>query len=107
MDLPIAVGEGVAERRQASARQPGHDVRQLLETGCAGDQRVEGGIAQQVQGERQPLGSGATPAAGRGYDADLAGTNAKSPGMERATEREVDLGIAVPTEIDDRAPVSY
>src|SRR6185503_11330235 len=50
-----------------------------------------------------PLGGGAASAASRRHQADLAGTNAKPPGMESATERQANLGIAVPAQVDDCA----
>src|SRR5436305_652842 len=54
MDLSNAVGDGVTERGQAAGGQPGHDVGQLVEPARAGEQRIEGRIAEQIQGERQP-----------------------------------------------------
>ena len=60
------VGDGVAERRQAPGGQPGHHVGQLAEAGLPGDERVEGGVAQQLERECQPVGRRAAPAAGRG-----------------------------------------
>ena len=53
---PLAVGDGVAERRQAPGGQPGHHVGQLVEAGLPGEQRVEGRVAQQVEREREPVG---------------------------------------------------
>ena len=64
--LPLAVGDRVAERRQAPVGQPGHHVGQLVEARLAGEQRVEGGVAQQVERERQPVGRRAARRAGRG-----------------------------------------
>src|SRR5688572_32426779 len=47
---PLAVADRVAERRKLPVGQPRHHVGQLLEGGDAGDQRVEAGIAQELQG---------------------------------------------------------
>ena len=66
-------------------------------------QRVEGGVAQQVEGERQPVGRRASAATGRRDRADLAGPDAEPTGVERAAERQPDLRVAVPAEVDDRA----
>src|SRR3954462_6721486 len=48
--LLFRVGQGVAERGQASARQPGHHLGQLFEARLARDQGIERTVAQQVQG---------------------------------------------------------
>ncbi len=42
-------------------------------------------------------------APGRGDGADLAGADREPPGVERAAERELDLGVAVPAEVEDGA----
>ena len=63
----------MADGRQASGPEPGHDVGQLLEGRSARQQGVEGGIAQQVERERQPIGRRPARAAGRRDDTDLAG----------------------------------
>ena len=72
-------------------------------SGLPGDEHVEGRIPQQVECERQPVGRRAAPAAGRGDRADLAGADAEAPRVERAPERQPNLGVAVPAEVDDRA----
>src|SRR3954452_20398743 len=48
IDLPLGVADGVAERWELAAGQPGHHVGQVLEGGLTGDQRVEGVVPQQV-----------------------------------------------------------
>src|ERR1700761_1012480 len=70
------VSDSVAERRQAPVGEPGHQVGQLAEVGPPGQQGVEGGVAQQLQRERQPLGARPGPGAGGGEGADLAGADA-------------------------------
>src|SRR5690349_22903567 len=99
--LHLVVGDRVAERRQASCGQPGHDVGQLRERRGAAEQGVEGRVAQQLQGQREPIGRGAAPAARGGDGADLAGADRQPAGVERAAEGEAHLGVAVPAEVDD------
>src|SRR5437763_15253951 len=50
-----AVGDEVAQRRKGTRGEPAEHLGELLEPGRAGDQRVEPGVAQQVQGERQAV----------------------------------------------------
>src|SRR3954465_11936456 len=64
--LRSVVGDGVAERRQASGGQIGHDAGQLFEARLAGDDRVEGRVAQEVEREGQAVGRRAAAAPGRG-----------------------------------------
>src|SRR5215207_7105397 len=52
--LPV-VRDEVAQRGQGARGQPGEHAGQLLEPGLAGDQRVERGIAEQVQRAREPV----------------------------------------------------
>src|SRR3954447_13031012 len=52
----LLVGDRVAERRQPAVGQARHDLGQVLEARLAGEQHVERRIAQQVEGERQPVG---------------------------------------------------
>ena len=68
-----------------------------------GDERVEGRVAQQVECERHPVGGCATGVASRGDGADLARADAEPADVERPTQREADLRVAVPTEVDDGA----
>src|SRR4051812_30106175 len=89
--LRAVVGDRVAERRQASGGQALHDLRQLLEARLAGDEHVEGGVAQQVEREGQAVGGRAARAAGRGHRPDLAGAQAEAAGVERAPQREPHL----------------
>ena len=49
----------MAQRGERSGGQSGEHLGQLVEPGLAGDQHVECGIAEQVQGEREALGEGA------------------------------------------------
>ena len=70
---------------------------------CPVSERVEGGVAQQVECERQPVGRRAAPAAGRGERADLARADAEAARVEGAAQRQPDLDVAVPAEVDDRA----
>ena len=65
-----------AGRSPAASR--GQHVGQLVERRLAGEQRVERGVAQQVQGERQPVGEAAAAAPGRRDRADLAAADASA-----------------------------
>src|SRR5690349_120871 len=49
------VVDEVTEGRKATVRKPRQHLGQLAEIRPARDQRLEGGIAQQVERERQPL----------------------------------------------------
>src|SRR3954462_14117376 len=80
------VGDRVTERRQAPGGQARHDAGQLGEARLAGDEHVEGGVAQQVERYRQPVGGGAARAPGRGDRPDLAGAQAEAAGVERAAQ---------------------
>src|SRR5215211_3920465 len=50
------VGDRVAERRQAPRGQARHDPGQFLEARLARDDHIEGGVAQQIEREGQPVG---------------------------------------------------
>src|SRR3954469_8293980 len=52
---PLVVGDRVAQGGQPALRQPRHDVGEIVEARCTGEQRVEGRVAQQVERERQPV----------------------------------------------------
>ena len=64
--------------------EPGHHVGQLGERRLAGEQRVEGRVAQQVQRQRQPLGQRPVARRAGATGADLAGADGQPPGVERA-----------------------
>ena len=76
---------------------------QFVEARLARDEHVEGRVAQQVERERQAVGGRAPRAAGGRHRADLAGAEPEAARVERAAERERDLGVAVPAEVEDRA----
>src|SRR4051794_41066590 len=101
--LRPVVGDGVAERRQAPRGEALHDAGQFVEARLAGDDRVEGAVAQQLQRERQPVARRAPRAAGRRHGPDLARAQAEAAGVEGAAEREPHLGVAVPAEVDHGA----
>src|SRR3954466_14753055 len=101
--LAPVVRDRVTERRQAARGEPSHHVGKLAEGRLPGDERVEGGVAQQVEGERQPVGRRAAGAPGRGERADLAGADAEPTRVERSTQRQLEFVVAVPAEVDDRA----
>ena len=71
--------------------------------GDAGEQRVEGRVAQQVERQRQPVRGGAAAPARRGDRADLAGADRQPAGVEGAAERQRDLAVAVPAQVEDGA----
>src|SRR3954471_8466920 len=54
--LRPGVGDRVAERREAPRGEARHDVGQLVEARLAGEEHVEGGVAQQVDREGEPVG---------------------------------------------------
>src|SRR5215210_2811307 len=101
--LRPVVGDGVAERRQAPRGQARHDAGQLGEARLAGDDHIEGGVAQQVEREGQPVRRRAARAPGRGHRPDLAGAQPKAACVERAAQGEPHLAIAVPAEIEHGA----
>src|SRR5690349_434046 len=73
-----AVGDSMAQCGKRPLGQPAEDVRQLVELGLAGDQRVECGVAEQVEGERQPVGEGTAGPPGRRDGSDLAATDGEA-----------------------------
>src|SRR5680860_847679 len=93
----------MAERRQVPGCQLGHECGQLVEPGHTGDHCVVGRVAKKVKGECQPIGGGATATPHRRDGPDLAGPDSEAPGMKGASEREPDLGVAVPGEVEDCA----
>src|SRR6185312_6258839 len=97
------VADDVAQRGLASVGDPGHGFGQVGERRAARQQRVEGRIAQQVKGEREPIGRRAVGAPGRCDPSDLAGAYCQSAGMERAAELQVDGVVAVPAQLDHLA----
>src|SRR3954470_4849698 len=80
--LRPVVGDGVAERRQASRGQTRHDAGQLVEARLAGDEHIEGGVAQQVEREGQPVGRHAARAPSRGHRPDLTGAQPEAARVE-------------------------
>src|SRR4051794_18681537 len=101
--LRLVVGDGVAERRQATCGQTRHDPRQLVEARLAGHEHIEGRVAQEVERKGQPVGRRTPRAPGRRHRPDLAGTEPKAPGVECAAERQAHLGVAVPAELEHGA----
>src|ERR1700712_1945499 len=60
----LAIGDTDAERRRVS-RDPRHLPCQVGERDLARHQRVEGGVGEQLQGQRHPVAVGAPHAPGR------------------------------------------
>src|SRR3954451_15836393 len=85
------VGDRVAQRRQAARGKARHDVGQLVEARLAGHEHVERRVAQEAEGERQPVARRASRAPCRRHRADLAGAHGEPTGVERAAERELHL----------------
>src|SRR4051812_27555982 len=52
---PPVVGDRVAQRGQPAVGQPCHDLGQVVERRHAGEQRVEGRVAQEFQCERESV----------------------------------------------------
>ena len=84
----------MAERAEPAVGQSGHHIGQLVERRCAGEQRVEGRVPEQVQRERPPLSCGTPSAPGHRDIADLAGPDAQASGVEGATEGQLDRLVA-------------
>src|SRR3954453_4645381 len=101
--LRPVVRDRVAERREASGSQALHHAGQLVEARFARDERVERGVAQQLEREGQPVGGRAARAPGRGHRADLARAQPQATGVERAAQREAHLAVAVPAQVEHRA----
>ena len=93
----------MAQRGQVAAGEPGQHLRQVVEGRLAGDQRVEGGVGEQVEGEREPVGEGPARAAGRGDRAHLAAAHHQPAGVEGLPQRQADPPVAVPAQLDDGA----
>src|SRR3954466_5524673 len=98
--LRPVVGDRVAERRQAARGQARHDAGQLVEARLAGDEHVEGGVAQEVDREGQPVRRRAPRRACRGDRPDLARAEPQAARVERAAQREPDIVVAVPAELE-------
>src|SRR5215208_7327621 len=81
------VGDRVAERGQAPRGQALHDAGQRVEGRLARHEHVEGGVAQELERERQPVGGGAPRAAGGRDGPDLAGADLEAARVERAAQR--------------------
>src|SRR4051794_31333015 len=97
------VGEDVTQGAELPGRELRHHVGQLLEPGGPGEEYVESRVAQQLEGERHPLGRRTPIAAGRGHRADLTRTDRESVGVEPSSQRELHLGVAVPAQVHHRA----
>src|SRR3954453_7657388 len=107
---PVVV-DRVAEGGGPAVGEPPHDLRQVLERGHAGEQRVEGRVAQELQREpepvpggprtaagRRPVAGGPGAAGGRRHRADLAGPYPQPLRVEGAAQRHGHLPVAVPAE---------
>src|SRR5690606_16659283 len=88
--LGASVSDPVAQTGYLPAGEAGHHLGQLLERALAGDQRVEGGVGEQAQGQRHPVGEGAPGASGRGHRADLTAAHDQTAGVERLAQRQAD-----------------
>src|SRR6185503_5469970 len=64
---------------------------------------IKGRVAQQVERERQAIRRRAASASSRRDRANLAGAETEASRVECAPERQPNLGVAVPAEVDDRA----
>src|SRR5690348_498272 len=101
--LALAVRDRVADGRQGSLGELRHDVGQLVELRLAGDERVERGVPQELERERQAICERAARGASRGDDSDLARADPEPARVECRSEREPNVGVAVPAELDDGA----
>ncbi len=93
----------MAERGPPAGAQVGHQLGQLGERRGAGEQRVVRRVAEQVEGQREPLAAGPPVPPGERHLADLAGAHPQPAGVEGAAEVEPDRGVAVPAEVDHLA----
>src|SRR5256885_12643898 len=76
------VGDEVAQCGNLAGGQPGQHVGQLVEAGLAGEQRVERGILEQVEGQREAVGEGTGGPAGRRDGTHLAAADGEPAGVE-------------------------
>src|SRR6476620_3505384 len=83
---PLVVRDGVAQSRQAPARQAGHDLGQVIEARRAREEHVERRVPQQVERERHPIGRRTASSTGRSDGADLARADAEATGVEGAAQ---------------------
>src|SRR5215204_3111637 len=102
MPSPV-IRNRVTKRSQATFGQTRHDTGQLVEARLAGDERVEGPVAQQVECECESVGGRATRTPGRRHRPDLTGAQPEPTRVERTAQRESHLGVAVPAEIEHGA----
>ena len=93
----------MADGRQRAVDETRHDCGQLLERGLPREQGVEGRVAEEVDGKCEPLRMRVARAAHGCNGTHLARADAETSGMERPTERQLDPGVAVPAEVEDRA----
>src|ERR671913_1134134 len=98
--LPLAVGNGVAQRPEAAVRQAPEGLREVVEGRAPGQQGVERRVLEEAQGEPEAVGRRASTPPGRGDGPDLARPDRQATRVERAAQSQVHLGVAVPAQLD-------
>src|SRR5689334_21409612 len=83
--LRLAVGDRVAERRQAPGGQALHDAGQLVETRLARDEDVERRVAQQLERQGEPVAGRPARAAGGRHRPDLARAHREAARVKRSS----------------------
>src|SRR5689334_1183093 len=97
----FSVVDHVTESGKAAVGQARQDRGQLGERGPSADQRLEPVVAQQVEREGEPVGVG--PAVIGPDAAHLAAAHGQPAGVEELTQGHLDLLVAVPAQLHDRA----
>src|ERR687897_757786 len=99
--LPLAVGDGVAQRPEAAVRQAPEGLREVVEGRAPGQQGVERRVLEEVQSEPEAVGRRAATPPRRGDGPDLARPDRQATRVEGAAQSQVHLGVAVPAQLDD------
>jgi hypothetical protein len=97
------IPDEVAEVGSGAGGEFVDDRRQVLERGRVGEDGVEGGVAQQPEGQGQSVRRGAVLSSSCCDRTDLAGADSQPFGVEPAAEVELDRGVAVPAQVHDAA----
>src|SRR3712207_5702380 len=84
----LSIGDRVAEGGRPAVGERGHHLGQVVERRRPGEERVEGGVPQQVERQRQPVPVRPGAPAEGGDGAHLAGPQAEPLRVEGGTQRE-------------------
>src|SRR5918994_494279 len=97
--LPLAVGDGVAQRPEAAVGQAPEGLREVVEGRAPGHQGVERRVLEEVQRQRKAVGRRAAAPPPPGDGPDLARPDRQATRVEGAAQSQVHLGVAVPAQL--------